>query len=333
MYVSPPIQAGGNHDRRRRSTLIPPTRLGYFNLHGLQDANEWFGQRDPAEKSGDPDYPIALRPEDVVNGGRAPSIVFSEACYGANIIGKKVDEALALKFLASGSIAVVGSTCTSYGSITPPLIAADLLGHAFWRFLQEGLPVGEALRRGKIHLAKEMHRRQGYLDGEDQKTLISFVLYGDPLATMTRPSSKSRPVSRALTPQSGIKIVCDKSGVCRPETSRPTDKSPGTNPFPVSPSTMAQVKRFVEEYLPGFKDAELAFSRPHLDCAGQDHDSPASKITAKSLPKGSLDRNVITLKKQIITPPSDTTSSHTHRHFARLTLDEDGTIVKLAVSR
>jgi hypothetical protein len=96
---------------------------------------------------------------------------------------------------------------------------------------------------------------------------------------------------------------------------------------------MAQVKRFVEEYLPGFKDAELAFSRPHLDCAGQDHDSPASKITAKSLPKGSLDRNVITLKKQIITPPSDTTSSHTHRHFARLTLDEDGTIVKLAVSR
>mgnify|MGYP001081235206 CR=1 FL=1 len=70
----------------------------------------------------------------------------------------------------------------AYGSIAAPLAAADLLGHTFWRYLHEGFPAGEALRQAKIHLASSMSQRQGYLDGEDQKTLISFILFGDPLA-------------------------------------------------------------------------------------------------------------------------------------------------------
>ena len=97
------------------------------------------------------------------------------------MIGKTAAEALSLKFLASGSHAVVGSTKISYGSVSTPLIAADLIGRLFWDELNEGLPVGEALRRAKLNFAGEMHRRQGFLDGEDQKPLISFVQYGDPL--------------------------------------------------------------------------------------------------------------------------------------------------------
>jgi hypothetical protein len=128
------------------------SRLTYFNLHGLPDASEWYGQRDPSDPSSMPDYPVALRMQDVVNGGRAPQIVFSEACYGAHITGKGFEEALALKFLSSGSQVVVGSTRTSYGAITTPLIADDLLGHAFWKYLREDMPAGR-LRRAKIHLA------------------------------------------------------------------------------------------------------------------------------------------------------------------------------------
>ena len=39
--------------------------------------------------------------------------------------------------------------------------------------------------KAKIELVQEMNKRQGFLDGEDQKTLISFSLYGDPLSNIS----------------------------------------------------------------------------------------------------------------------------------------------------
>ncbi|MEJ2758568.1 MAG: hypothetical protein P8046_08825, partial [Anaerolineales bacterium] len=152
MKVSPPVSAA-----KIAPHINKAPKLAYYNLHGLQDTAEWYGQKDPVEGQLGPDYPVALRPMDIKNSGRAPRIVFSEACFGANIINKSVEEAICLKFLDSGSQAVIGSTCTSYGSLTTPLIAADLLGKAFWNFLQQGYPAGESLRRAKIHLAREMN--------------------------------------------------------------------------------------------------------------------------------------------------------------------------------
>jgi len=192
---------------------LPVTNLGYFNLHGVSDSAEWFGQRDPIEGADGPDYPTALHPRSVQNSGKAPQVVFSEACFGNNIFKKSVEEALALKFLSAGSQAVIGSTVISYGSVSPPLNAADLLGKSFWRFLKQGRPAGEALRRAKIFLATEMHKRQGYLDGEDQKTLISFVLYGDPLTQIADLPVRVTPkiADQFVQAPTEIKTVCDRA--------------------------------------------------------------------------------------------------------------------------
>src|SRR4030042_996311 len=122
-----------------------------------------------------------------------------------------VNEAISLKFLTSGSHAVIGSTCISYGSLAAPLSSADLLGRVFWSLLQEGFTAGESLRRAKIHLPREMHSRQGFLDAEDQKTLISFVLFGDPLAQPfhSRTSPKISPhLSDSAVP---VPTVCEHS--------------------------------------------------------------------------------------------------------------------------
>ena len=81
-------------------------------------------------------------------------------------------------------MAVVGSTCIAYGAVATPLVAADLLGNYFWQQMKGGRTAGEALMLAKIDMAREMIKRQGFLDAEDQKTLLSFVLYGDPLATL-----------------------------------------------------------------------------------------------------------------------------------------------------
>ena len=345
MLVSPPVQAAGETGNSQET--FPVARLGYFNLHGLEDASEWYGQRDPSESPALVDYPIALRPQDIVNSGRAPQVVFSEACYGAHILDKNVEGALALKFLASGSRAVVGSTCTSYGSITTPLIAADLLGHAFWKYLREGFPAGEALRRAKIHLAQEMHRRQGYLDGEDQKTLISFILYGDPLAIASDIHQRSKTVQRPLAPPTTVRTVCDHAS-----TPVLTGQVPATtlaahslqDAPPIPADTLARVKRVVEKYLPGMLDAQLVYAHSHAGCSGDGHTCPISTLDVKSSPEFIPERSVVTLSKHVVLPAAGPSAAQppadgqphperVHRHYARLTLDSQGKIVKLSVSR
>lgn len=308
LKVSPPVSAA-----KIAPHINKGPQLAYYNLHGLQDTAEWYGQKDPVEGQLGPDYPVALRPQDIKNSGRAPRIVFSEACFGANIIQKSVEEAICLKFLDSGSQAVIGSTCTSYGSIKTPLIAADLLGKAFWNFLQQGYPAGESLRRAKIHLAKEMNKRQGYLDGEDQKTLISFVLYGDPLAqsnlTDDHTLEKSA-FSPAFNPDR-IKTVCDKVNPA------------GTDEIPQE--MIKQVKGIVEHYLPGMENANLLYAKEHVHCEG--HACEAPNRVAGTNAKQGPSRQVVTLRKE------DTYQSKTHARHARITFSAEGKVTKLAVSR
>ena len=323
-----PVELPENMPRRRRpghrnttkhESFFPVARLAYYNLHGLEDAAEWYGQSDPGDSgataAGDgPTYPVALRPQDIVNGGRAPQVVFSEACYGAHILNRTIEEAMALKFLQSGSQAVVGCTCTAYGSVNTPLIAADFLGQSFWSYLRKGLPAGEALRRAKISLAHEMHQRQGYLDGEDQKTLISFVLYGDPLALALGLDAGPKAVLRPLKPPHMVHTVCDRA-------------RPGESSENLPPETLAHVKRVVEQYLPGMADAQVTINLEHSDCDHAGHECPTAQFGGKAAPRRQPERRLVILSKQV------TGAVHLHRHYARLTLDSENRLVKLAVSR
>jgi len=315
-----------------------PSYLSYFNLHGIEDGAEWYGQRSAEDLDATTEYPIALRPADIGKGdlngrpyGRAPVIVFSEACYGANIFGKNTEDALCLRFLDSGSRALVGSTKTAYGSVTTPLIGADLLGQGFWKNVNAGLPVGEALRRAKLQMAQEMHTRQGFLDGEDQKTLISFVLYGDPLATAppfdklrarakksakARPSTSPRWKSR-VSAQAAPVTVCDKAD----------------GEHEITPEMVAQIKTAVAQYLPGMREAQWRVAHTHAQCTGKNHACPTAHL-AKIIgaqPSASAQaaplHTVVTLSKTI------RANARAHPHYARLTLNEKGAVVKVAVSR
>jgi hypothetical protein len=332
LLISPPIHTCESQDGDCSETMppngngnqssclsLPQAHLGYFNLHGVPDGCEWYGQSDPAKPEDGPDFPVAMRPQDIRNGGSAPKMVFSEACYGANIIGKSIDEAISLKFLSSGTQAVVGSTCISYGSLSTPLSSADLLGQVFWNLLQEGFTAGESLRRAKIHLTREMNRRQGFLDAEDQKTLISFVLFGDPLAQpfRTKVSPKITPhLSDSTVP---VPTVCEHSCENETETS-------------VSLETITHLKSIVAQYLPGMNDADVSLSKEQQSgsnsCGncGCDKKCVLSQINAKNNPQITSHRRVITLSKDF------ERAQHVHRQYARLTLDEQGKIIKMVVS-
>jgi hypothetical protein len=306
LVISPPTEA--EHISKQNGKLI---NMAYYNLHGLENSSNWYGQRDPIETFDGPDYPIAFRPRDIVNNGRAPKIIFSESCFGANSIDKTTDEAICLKFLASGTQALVGSTCTSYGAIATPLIAADLLGKAFWRFLLDGFTAGEALRRAKIHLVKEMHKRQGFLDGEDQKTLISFVLYGDPLAQAEKHNYQTKNTFRTSIDTAQVKTICDKANQDQPPN--------------IPADVVHQVKNIVRNYLPGMSGAKVLYSQDHSECKG--HHCPSPKLETRSTDQHDHSRRVVTLSKQIVH------NSNTHQHHARITMNNEGKIIKLAISK
>ena len=335
-----------------------------------------------------PDFPVALRPVDIFPGldetgfgwlpewlaGPAPKkaipgIVFSEACFGAHIDGRSTEQAISLTFLHAGANSFVGSTCIAYGTISMPLMAADLLGHAFWQYLMEGHPAGEALRRAKIYLSTEMDRRQGYLDGEDQKTLISFVLYGDPLyqeTTRTNGKAAKRMTSAlfqkkdpaqainledALT--NGLEItplpvytVCDRAGCCSGAENGSGASSEGREMGSVPPEVMANVRQIVSKYLPGMSGASMKLANERAagqgqSCSAHGTNCPTAQLGAKAAvqPSSGLDRRVITLSKTITRPADEPLEGQagqatiSHQQFARLTLDSSSKLVKLVVSR
>lgn len=318
--------------KSRKTISIPQVTFGYYNLHGVSDAVNWYGQgentpKGPINTRDNQNYPVALQPQDIhSNGDGVHQVVFSEACYGANHLNHSEAESISYRFLLAGCQAFVGSTCTSYGSIDNSLEAADLLAYGFWCGVRRGFTAGEALRRSKAAMAKEVHARQGFLAGEDQKTLISFVLYGDPLAQPVKSSQFPKSMSRSIKPPQPIKTVC--------EHSEESDEA-----IVVTAETFNYVRNLVAQYLPGMRDASLKIRKEKAVCSTSCKRCQAAQIGligAKSMsakpeinPPDTLtpDRKVVIFSKQI----SD--SDHAHKQIARLTLDEKGRMVKLVVSR
>jgi hypothetical protein len=71
--------------------------------------------------------------------------------------------------------------------------------------------------------------------------------------------------------------------------------------------------------------ARVLYSQDHIECQG--HDCPHPTLEHKSTNPQKLSRSVITLSKQI---QHDKT---THSHHARITLNNEGKVIKLAVSK
>ncbi|MEI8131477.1 MAG: C25 family cysteine peptidase, partial [Leptolinea sp.] len=305
---SPPLNSDSIQGPQAVSAAV-----SYFNLHGVVDSAEWYGQRDMAITPQGPDYPVAIKPDDLFRSGPDNGIVYSEACYGGHISNKDEEESIALKFLSTGSASVIGSTCTSYGSVTTPLIGADLLGFYFLKNINAGQATGEALYHARIEFIQEMQKRQGYLDGEDQKTLISFVMYGNPFATLRTSNKRSKTIHRA-------KMAAEVHAVCTKDHQMELPKRMGDE-------TMAKIKQAVEPYLPGLANAQVYYSRVHTECSGKNHVCPTSEIHTQSKSHARSGKMVVSISKMV------TSANRNHSHFARVTIDGKGKMVKLTVSR
>jgi hypothetical protein len=166
LKTSPPVTSDGF-----KTIWLQERDYLYFNVHGSKVSSSWYGQRGG-------EYPVAMQPGNIKKAG---GVVASEACYGAYIINKNIDEAISLTFLEEDEIlGFCGSTTIAYGPAQPPSGEADLLVKYFFEYARQGLTLGESFRNAKLDFARKAVRRHGFLDDDDQKTLLQFVLYGDP---------------------------------------------------------------------------------------------------------------------------------------------------------
>jgi hypothetical protein len=312
-------------DDAKRLLTSPPTtnknilenrkangKFGYFNLHGLKESNEWYGQRDLSREGTDIEYPVALNTKTFTETTGAPSIVLSEACFGAWVLDKKVNESVALNFLSRGTRAFVGSTVIAYGAPGKTLVAADLLAHHFWTHVKNEVAVGYALMRAKLALASKMTADQGFLDGEDQKTILSFVIYGDPLASSKDIREMTKPIVRVAT-SPVIKTISDS----RPDMIIKQDEMPN--------EILDKVRKVIKSYVPGMEEGKMAIS-PLLGVMQSNADPELDrKNTLEAIQQSQ--RYVVTVKK------SYEYRSKNFDQFARMTFDQKGKMVKLSTSK
>jgi hypothetical protein len=159
-------------------------RVLYVNLHGAVGLPNWYGQPEAVWPGAATRLPIALRPDQLGARSAAGGLLISEACYGAEIAERGPENSIPLRALAEGMLACVGATASSYASLATPLLGADLLCQRLLARLGAGATVGEALHQARLEFAQTMYRRQGYLDDVDVKTLMEFILLGDPWAAI-----------------------------------------------------------------------------------------------------------------------------------------------------
>jgi hypothetical protein len=91
------------------------------------------------------------------------------------------------------------------------------------------------------------------------------------------------------------------------------------------------VKHVVKRYLPGMEDAEMVLSTEKDICSGEGHQCATARFGSKVHQETLGQRHVVTLSKQFDIPQNS--GKTVHRHYARVTFDKSGKMVKLAVSR
>jgi hypothetical protein len=312
MLVAPPANSGS-----LPGEFLTLPKYSYFNLHGLENGPQWLGQREAKTKSPvDVEFPIVLNPGKVSNAGKAPVVVFSEACYGANILQKGAGDAVSLAFLAAGTRALAGSTKISYGAAAAPLIAADLLGRLFLQNCQSGIPAGESLRLAKLAFAEEMNRRQGFLDPEDQKTLASFILLGDPLYVSEPGSAKfsKQGILRWRKPPAQIRTLFAKDDLME-------------NGSAPSAKVQSSLKEAMERYLPGMSESRMRYLHP------RPFETPDEKSGQSSV-RGRKPQAVPRSPAWVVALDRKTEAhGQSITQYAKISVDASGQIVKITVSR
>ncbi len=164
-------------------TRLPAARLGsrlhMIKCHGAQIDPNFYGQKGSS-------YPVALSSRSVRKRVRANTVAAAMCCYGAQVFSP-ADPAvspagawpIAGTYLRRGALGFAGSTEIAWVG-EKQMACADWIVSRHLRSVLDGASQGRALLEAKQDYVRSIEQR-GHAPGvEDEKTLLEYVLLGDP---------------------------------------------------------------------------------------------------------------------------------------------------------
>lgn len=185
--ICPPVSGTSPPPARARLS----SRLHMIKCHGnKKDATFWgFLESDENKEDPRPAITSATLKECI----EPRTVVATMCCYGAQIFSPKDPDTwpLASTYLRKGALGYVGSTMMAWVGLDT-MSGADWIVTAYLKSVLEGESIGLAFLKSK----QDYHRHDGIrgqvIDVQGEKTLIEYVLLGDP--SIHPVSSSQRPM-------------------------------------------------------------------------------------------------------------------------------------------
>jgi hypothetical protein len=201
LMISPPTRAGSAKLKARHAK-----RLHMIKCHGGGLDSHFYGQRGQ-------NYPDALTSKSLVGRTRRATVVGAMCCFGADVYDPADPAALQpgepsipSVYLKQGAHGFLGATSTAWVG-DEAMMDADWIVSGFLKGVLGGSSMGRATLESKQDF---MHwiQKQGYEPGTDQeKTLLQFVLLGDPAI---HPVRRAAPISAGLP--AGLPAITQPAG-------------------------------------------------------------------------------------------------------------------------
>ncbi len=187
MQLAPP--AAGPYTSKALSAL-----MHFYNCHGGLRTPEFYGQS--AETSGS--YPVCMESGMLKDKLTYGTVAAAECCYGGLLYNPvrptKIMIPIANAYLQNNAIAYVGSTTAAYGPADGQG-AADYVTQYFLIAVLKGASSGRAFLEAQQRFVEKGDVK---MDPVDLKTIIQFLLLGDPSLSPVEETPKTTPGKTAV---------------------------------------------------------------------------------------------------------------------------------------
>ncbi len=150
--------------------------MHFYNCHGAENEPEFYGQ--PSSDSNS--FPVCMESPSLNGKIKYGTIAAAECCYGGLLYNtvKPVPRELPISntYLKNNAIAYVGSTTVAYGPASGQG-AADYITQYFLISVLKGASSGRAFLEAQQRFVEKGDVK---MDPVDLKTIIQFILLGDP---------------------------------------------------------------------------------------------------------------------------------------------------------
>jgi Peptidase family C25 len=191
LLVSPPEADSSATAKKRLSS-----RLHMIKCHGSPLDPQFYGQKGNA-------YPVALFSATLKPRLKPGTLVAAMCCYGAQVYSPSDPAAtvpgewpLASTYLRKGAPGFAGSTMIAWVGVSE-MMCADWIVAGYLKGVLGGASIGRAFLEAKQDYVRWINQQGHAPDLADEKTLIEFVLLGDP---SIHPVSAAVPAAAARTP-------------------------------------------------------------------------------------------------------------------------------------